>query len=575
MVRVKNVPVFYSPYLSIPVTDDRQSGWLFPDLGYESENGLDVALPYYWNMAPNYDMTVIPRYVSNRGAGIEAEGRYLSGWQNTTLVGAILPEDKLFNGTYQKKDYEALEEAGLVQGPFVPEDRWLYAMYHQGDFGRFRSTVDYTAVSDRDYFRDLGSGLGVSRRRDVERRGEIAYLHEGLEVRLWAQRFDRLDAVTVDAYQRVPELALTYRGDLPATMEWSLDSSYARFDRDNEDLVGSLKVVGDRFHVEPRVRLPLGRSWGFLTLMGGYRYTQYKLEDVQASVDDEPVREIGLGSADAGLYFDRDSSWFGNGATHTLEPRIYYLYQQYRDQDDLPRFDASALTFRYDQLFRDNRFTGLDRIGDANQLSVGLTSRFLSDRSGQEFFRFSVGQIFYFEDRRVTLAGITSEFNQTSRSEVACELATSFGRWSLIGNVVYDPHLKDVAEGGGYLQCRRDNGHIFNVGYRTRAAGNIDQPDISMIWPLSKRYSFVGRWNYDINSGRTIEGLAGIQYDDCCWQVRLLFRHFLDTPSALVFTEADARNSVMFQVVFKGLAGVGNKIESLLEKSLRGFRAEE
>ena len=574
VVRVKNVPVFYTPYLSFPINDERKSGWLFPSIGFSDQNGLEFAPPYYFNLAPNYDATLIPRYFQKRGWGIEGEFRHMSGWQRSRLVGSFLGEDKQYDGTYEKDDFEELLEGGLLEGPFVPADRWLYGAYHEGDVGHWSTTVNYTAVSDRDYFRNLNTELDVAARRELERRGEVQYQRGGFDLRLWAQRFQRLDEVTVDPYARVPELNLSYRGFLPGPFEWSIAGSASSFDRNNDELTGANRIVGHRAHVEPRLRLPLSRSWGFFNLTGGYRYTAYDLRDTAPDIDDAPERGIGLGSADAGLFFERDFNFFGNAAVNTLEPRVYYLYQQFDDQDDLPRFDASQLTFRYDQLWRDNRFTGVDRIGDANQLSVGLTSRVLDAATGREYLRASIGQINYFEDRRVTLSGTQSDLDLSARSELAGELVSRFGAWSVGGDVLWDPTQDQVTQGGAFVNRRTDNDHIVHFGYRFQR-DNIDQTDVALIWPLSKRFAFISRWNFDLNSERTIEGLAGIEYNDCCWKLRLVGRRYLDTPSAREFADAVSRTGVFVQVVFKGLASLDDSVETLLAESIRGYTAEE
>jgi LPS-assembly protein len=574
VIRVKNVPILYTPYLSFPVNDERKSGWLFPSLGYSNQNGLELAPPYYLNLAPNYDATLVPRYFQTRGLGAEAEFRHLSDWQQSRLVGSYLGEDRQYDGTYEKDDFERLEEAGLVEGPFVPADRWLYGLYHEGNAGHWLTTVNYTAVSDRDYFRNLDTNLDVASQRELERRGELQYLHGGLDVRLWAQRFQRLDEVTVDPYQRLPELDISYRGYLPGALEWSVGASAVSFDRNNDDLTGVQRVVGERAHVEPRIRLPLSRSWGFMNLTGGYRYTAYDLRDTEPDVDHDPVRGIALGSVDTGLFFERDMTFRGAAAVHTLEPRVFYLYQEYEDQDDLPLFDVSNLTFRYDQLWRDNRFSGVDRIGDANQISVGLTSRLLDAASGREFLRASIGQIRYFEDRRVTRTGTQSALDLSRRSEFAGELASRFGRWSLGANLLWDPTQDNVAQGGTFLNFRADNRKIMHLGYRYQR-DSIDQTDLAMIWPVSKRFALIGRWNFDLNSERTIEGLAGIEYNDCCWKLRLVGRRYLDTPSAREFADAVTRTGVFFQVVFKGLASLDASVENLLSESIRGYVTEE
>lgn len=575
VVRVRRVPVFYTPHLRFPVTDDRQSGWLFPNLGYSNSDGADISLPYYLNLAPNYDATLQPRYMSKRGVGLEGEFRHLSGWEETTFSGAYLHKDDLYNGEYDRDDFEDLVAAGDLSGEFEPADRWLYGMEHDGAAGPLRTIVDYTAVSDRDYFSDLGSDLAVSSEIQLERRGELQYASGGLFARAWAQRFQRLDDVTTDPYQRLPEFDVSYLGELPGALEYSLDARYVSFDRDNDDLSGLAGIVGDRAHVEPRIRLPLYRPWGFLTLTGGYRFTSYDLRDVPDSVDDTPERSIGLGSARAGLYLERDLNWFGAPLLQTLEPELFYLYQEYADQSELPRFDASELTFGYSQLFRDNRFTGLDRIGDANQVSAGVTTRFIDPGSGAEYLSASVGTIFYLEDRRVTLSGSPGEDETNATSALAGELSASLARrWRASGTLVWDPHGDTVDELGATLQYRPDGRHIVNLGYRRVKEQDVDQTDVSVYWPLGRHFAILGRWNYDVISGRTIEGFGGIEYNDCCWRLRLMARRFLDSPSGRNLDTVEADDGVFLQVVFKGLAGFGDKVESVLSRGIRGYSTE-
>ena len=577
VLRMKGVPIFYSPYLQFPVSDERVSGFLFPNMGYSDEDGVDFSIPYYFNLAPNYDATLIPRYMSERGAGGELELRHMSAWQSTTLSGAMLPDDDLYNGFVNRDDFDDAGGEALF-GPFETADRWLGAIDHRGGVGPFRTRIDYTSVSDRDYFRDLGSDLGVSSRRELERRGEIRYNRGNLSMRVWAQRFQRLDEVTTDVYERVPEFEVGYVTPLVGPLEFSVGGRWSEFDRDTDGLNGLAAVTGSRTHIEPRLRMVMSKSWGFLNLSGGYRYTSYDLEqDPNARgvrlVDDSPDRNIGLGSLDAGLIFERDTNLFGQDLIQSLEPRVYYLYQEFDEQSQLPRFDVSELTFGYSQLFRDNRFSGLDRIGDADQASAGLTTRFLSRASGKEYFRFSVGEIFYFQDREVTLAGAPGEDEMQSSSAIASEVSALLGgNWRITGNIVWDPHDNEVDEGGAGLQYRRDNRHIFNVGFRNRRANNIEQTDVSLYWPITRHLAVLGRWNYDLVSGRTIEAFGGIEYGDCCLQVRLMARRFLDSPTAKGFGDVEADEGVYLQIVFKGLAGFGTKVESVLERGIRGYR---
>ena len=581
VLRMKGVPVFYTPYLKFPVSDERVSGFLFPNLGYSDEDGTEISLPYYFNLAPNYDATVVPRYMSERGAGLELELRHLSGWQNSVLSGAMLPHDDIFDGVMDREDYD---EAGgaPVLGSFDPADRWLAALDHEGKVGPFRTIIDYTSVSDADYFRDLGSDLGVSSRVELERRGEIRYQRRGFSARLWAQRFQRLDLIGVEEYQRLPQLDLSYKTRLFGPVQFNVDAQVADFERDTEGLNGLAAVTGQRNHIEPRVEIPFSSSWGFLNITGAFKHTTYDLDQDSSAAgfqltEDDPERNIAMGSIDGGLFFERDLNWFNTALIQTLEPRVYYLYQEQEDQATLPVFDASELTFGYSQLFRENRFSGLDRIGDADQVSVGVTTRFLSRETGREYFTASIGEIYYFEDRRVRLGGrTTAEDAMRDTSAIASQFsARLFGNWRANGSLVFDPHEGHTERSGIALQYRRDNRHIFNVGFRRDRFSNVEQTDISLYWPLTKRLAIFGRWNQDLISNRTIEGLGGLEYSDCCLQVRLMARRFLDSRSANFatnFEELDGDDGIFLQIVFKGLAGFGNKVESVLERGIRGYR---
>lgn len=580
VLRLKSVPIFYTPYLKFPISDERVSGFLFPTFAYSDEDGVDVSIPYYFNIAPNYDATLIPRYISQRGAAGELELRHLNSWQTTILSGAMLPSDNLFNGGLSREDFD---EAGgeAILGEFERADRWLGAIDHKGRIGAFRTIIDYTSVSDRDYFRDLGSDLGVSSRLELERRGEVQYASGGLFMRLWAQRFQRLDEVHIDEYQRLPELDLSYSKSLVGPLSLNFGAKWSEFDRDTDGLNGLAAVTGSRTHIEPRLRMNLSRSYGFLNASAGIRYTAYNLEQDSAAlgvqlIDDTPDRNIGIADLDAGLFFERELNWFGQELIQTLEPRLYYLWQEFDAQENLPSFDASKLTFGYSQLFRDNRFSGVDRFGDTQQISAGLTSRFISSDTGREYFRYSIGEIFYFDDREVTLAGAAGVDEQQSSSAIASEVSAAIAQhWRFTGSIVWDPHDNKVDEGGVAIQYQSDNRHIVNVGFRNRFDQDIEQTDLSLYWPVTKHIAIMGRWNYDLVSGRTIEGFGGLEYSDCCLQVRLVARHFLDSPSAANFENIDSDDGVFLQVVFKGLAGFGTRVESVLERGIRGYRSPE
>ncbi len=575
VVRVRSVPVLYTPYIKFPVTNERQSGLLFPNIEISGEDGLDLSIPYYMNLAPNRDATLIPRVISKRGYGLGGEYRHLSRWQQTTLAGFYLPNDDLYNGTLKRDDWEERLVGTRAPATFNPADRWQISIDHRGRIGRFSSDLQYSQVSDRDYFHDLGSGLGESSRIALQQWGQIAYRSDGLFVRLWGQAFQRLDEIERNEYRRLPELEILYRGRGPGALTYGIWANGAAFDRNTDGLGGIDAITGERLHVEPRLTLPLRWPFGFFKATAAYRHTEYRLNSDAAPLDDRsPSRGMATAALDGGLVFERELNWFNSALVQTLEPRLYYLYQGYENQAGLPLFDTKVLTAGYLQLFRENRFSGLDRIGDANRLSVGLTTRFFGRDDGRERLRASIGQILHFADRRVTLAGARMPDDRHDSSAIAGAFAGRLaGRWRLVGSLVWDPNDNQIDEAAGGLQYRVDDRRIINLGYRNRRPQDIDQTDVSFHWPVSRRIALFGRWNYDLVSKRTIEGIAGFEYNDCCWRVRVLARRFLDQPAARSFAAVDADSGVFLQIVLKGLAGFGSRMESVLERGIRGYRS--
>ena len=575
LLKVQGVPIFYAPYFRFPVTDERMSGWLFPDVGYGDSNGTDIAVPYYLNLAPNYDATLTPRYVSARGVGISGNLRQLSRYGRAEVGGSFLSKDDEYNGEYSRVDFDNL---GLP-GPFDPADRWIVTTSQRGNYGDFRTLIDAAKVSDIDYLRDLATGgLATSSVVQLQQFGEVKYGRGGLSARVWAQDFQRLDVTVLEPYRRLPEVNLNYQTQLLGPIYGSIDSSWASFDRPNDQFVGIQRINGDRLDLEPRVRLPFDWTPGYLHLMGSYRYTRYSLDDVPVGTDDDPERKIWLGSLDGGLYFERDTGFFGKAAIQTLEPRLFYLYQQYRNQDDLPQFDVSELSFTFDQLFRDNRFAGIDRIGDANQLTAAVTTRWLNAETGQERVRASLGQIIYFEDRRVTLTGIETSDDRTRDSAFAGQAAAALGpAFNFLTTATWDPNDAEWNEIGSALQYRPDNRHIFNLGYRRRndVQPVLKQSDASIYWSLFRQWSLIGRVAYDLEEHRAIESFAGLEYSNCCWQMRVVQRKYLSQPGATVAPDVNADDGVFFQIVFKGLAGFGGRIESFIQAGIPGYVAEE
>ena len=564
------MPIFYSPYLRFPVRSGRASGFLFPNTGYDDEDGVDIALPYYLNLAPHYDATLTARYIANRGTGLEGEFRHLGPRTRTAIGSAFLGSDRNYDGELPRADF--LAGGGAAQD-FAPAHRWLARANHRGRHGRLRTLVDYTAVSDNDYFVDLGAELAIASRIRLEQRSEIRYTHGGLFTRLWAQSFQRLEP-GLAPYRRLPEANLTYAGTVHGPLDWTVDASWSAFRRGSSaGATGLAAVVGNRIHLEPRLRLPLARPWGFLTLSAGLRQTAYDLAKTPAHIDRTPQRSIGMASADGGLFLER--AVYGGAWTQTLEPRLYYLYQSYAAQQQLPRFDAARLTFGYRQLFRDNRFAGLDRIGDANQLAMGVTTRVLNAASGRELLAASIGVIGYLEDRRVVLSGRPTDYQAQPTSTLASELRSTLGRARIAATLAWNPHDDTLEEAGLAVSYRHGAGRLLNLGYRRRTVDDIDQTDLSFHWPLTRQWSTFGRWNHDWRFGQTIEAFAGVGFASCCLDLKVLWHRTVDVPRNRLRPGLTKDSGVLLQLVFRGLAGFGTKVDSRLARGIKGFTRTE
>ena len=552
VVKLGGVPIFYSPWLRIPVSADRQSGFLFPNLGYSGDDGVDVATPFYLNLAENYDVTLTPRHVSDRGTGMTTEFRHLNAFAESVAVGSFLRGDGPF--------------AGAVDSD-VGSNRWLSRVRHRGRFGGFTTFVDYSAVSDRDYFLDLGTDQDIVGQGHLRRFAEIRYARGGLSGGLSAQAFQMLE-LRPEPYRRVPTLDLTYGGRVLGSLDWTLGASWTAFDPPGEPSTGRARISGERAHFESRLQLPYLRSWGFLRVGAGYRHTSYALDTVTPGADATPERGVAFADLDSSLFFDRN---VGETTVWTLEPRGYYLYQGYEQQDALPLFDTSVTTFSYPRLFRRDRFSGLDRIGDANQLSLGVTSRLLDRRTGREQLRASVGRVLFFEDQRVGLRGLPVD---NGASAFAAELAARVGAFTVAGGGVWDPQRADAREFGVALRYRSGNDRVFNLARRLRRDSGLDQGEVSAVWPLGDRWSAIGKWNYDMENARSNEIIAGFGYASCCWQARLLYRRLIEPAPGGAPAQVESDEGVMVQFVLRGLAGVGGRVETLLAREIPGYREE-
>ena len=557
-LRLGPVPVFYAPYLRFPVRSERMSGFLFPAVG--DDDGLDLSIPYYFNLAPNLDATVTARYMARRGTGLEGEFRRRGRSSRTEISAAWLGADDDYDGQLSRREFLA---AGGVESAFAPAERWLLDVDHRGRLFGARTLVDFAAVSDNDYFADLGSRIGAFSRVQLERRAEIEYARGGLAMRLWGQSFQRLEPGR-EPYRRLPELQVAYAGRLAGPLAWSLGGAWSSFARGGGE-------GGERLHVEPRLRLPFSKPWGFLALTAGLRHTAYDAHSVQTE------RDIHLAVADSGLFFERTArrgAWL-----QTLEPRLQYRYQSYARQDHLPRFDTAPKTFSFRRLFHDNRFAGVDRIGDANQFALGLTTRLLQAASGRELLAASIGGIAHLRDRRVVLGGQPSADEVQNTSAIAGELRGALGPLRVATVLAWDGNDNALDEAYFGASYRRDARRIVNIGLRRRKDNATRQTDFALHWPLAGRWTVFGRWNYDWRLGQAIETFAGFGYASCCLAAKLLWHRTLDVghnaPRDLPSSRLATDQGVLLQLELRGLAGLGGGVDARLARGIKGYRRAE
>ncbi|MCU1779365.1 LPS-assembly protein LptD [Pseudomonas sp. 14P_5.3_Bac1] len=641
-LRVKNIPILYTPYIYFPIDDRRQSGFLPPSFSTGSETGFTLVTPYYFNLAPNYDATLYPQYMTKRGLLMEGEFRYLTKSSEGQFGGAYLNDDS------DEREKQTDSE----------KTRYMLNWQHKGGLdSRIATQVDYTKISDPFYFQDLKSYQeGIQTQDFVNQQGSVTYRGDSFQARLNLQAYQLATISQITPYDRLPQI--TFNGTLPyhpGGVNFTYETEAVRFDRDLrsgnvfdkdggplpngtprlDDLVNGLtRANGDRLNVAPAVEYPMTWTYGFITPKLKYVYTKYDL-DLDGRGKDDIVaqqaaavaagtqyaggvfkssqdRAIPIASVDSGLYFDRNTNWFGKDYRQTLEPRAYYLYVPNKDQSDIPVFDTSEYSFSYASLFRDNRFSGTDRIGDENKLSLGVTSRWIED-NGFERQRVSVGQAVYFKDRQVQLPGILASDRADAQSDVspiALEYEYRYNRdWRATADYNWDTEEHSARSGSAMLHYQpEDNPNkIINVGYRyrndqvvynqltgkwqfggdygTEGQPNfikdyykIQQHDFSMMWPIIPQWNLITRWQYDYARNRTLEAFGGFEYDNCCWKLRVINRYWVsnDEYSQIAPLNEKGDHGLFFQIVLKGLGGLtGAKVESFLDKGIQGYRERE
>ncbi|MES9854844.1 MAG: LPS assembly protein LptD [Candidatus Thiodiazotropha sp. L084R] len=548
-LRLGGIPILYLPYFTFPVDDRRKTGFLVPSAGSSNRLGTELTTPYYFNLAPNYDATLTPRWMSKRGLMMGAEFRYLGDKQRTEISGELLQNDQ-------------------VESPDHGQERRALRFYHASrPISGLTTRIETSAVSDNDYLDDFGTGLAITSTRNLERVGEVRYRINNWRLLGRVQSFQTIDETLSESnrpYRRLPQFHTSYSNlSNPFGLQLGFTGEYTHFKHDS-------LTDGQRLILRPSISLPLRRSWGHLTPRLSLNYASYDLDRDSATEVAKPDYFVPAFSLDSGLVFERESSWFGASAYQTLEPRLYYLYAPYEDQSAIPDFDTADLDLKFTNLFKENRFTGSDRFGDANQVAFGVTTRWFQADNGQERLRASIGQIYYSEQREVQLTG---SIEDDPSSAVVAELAAHFGSaWQTTLNIRRNPHLEEdnIDKGRFTLRYRSANNELFNIDYNFNR-NTIEDLDISAYWPFGQKFSLFGKWKHSYLYERNMNRIVGFEYGGrCCWKLRTFYQRYVANEDK----DEEEESRFMLQLELRGLGALGQSADQELQQSIYGFQPE-
>ena len=570
-IEFKGTPVFYMPYYSFPIDNRRLSGFLAPSYHYTQRSGFSLAIPYYWNIAPNYDATFSPRYLTKRGVLLGGEFRYLTEGSNGIANLEYLPNDQITNDSRYQGSYK-----------------------HTTQFtSNLNANLDLNYVSDKNYFAELGNSLSFPNFSFLKSQADVNYVQEGITLSGRVESYQTVDPALTGLqipYRRLPQINLNLNHSfnfMPLDVAMENESVYFQH---------TSLINGQRFNIKPSVSFPLQTVSAYLTPKISIQHTQYLLENPKPGLPNDISRTSPITSVDTGLFLERSLEIANTPLTHTLEPRLFYLYIPKTDQSNIPVFDTSLYDFWYSSMFRENRFSGSDRVQDANQVTVALSSRLLDPETGRERLKLNIGEIFYFRNREVTLCGTypatycsLSPVETDSSSPLVTELSSELSEhYSIDAGLQWNPHNNKIARGKFTLHYINQPDQLINLGFLYRQnplvpnqSNDITQSDFSFRWPIYNNWYAVGRWQYSWLYNQTQDGFFGLEKENCCWRFRLIGRQYLNSIYSLNSVDALAANNIVegtsqtglfFQIELKGFTGVGEKLDDFFEKSIYGYQ---
>ncbi|MFY7698634.1 MAG: LPS-assembly protein LptD [Legionella sp.] len=586
ILRFYDWPFFYAPYLTFPTSGSRKSGFLLPSVGYSNVGGIDWTWPYYWNIAPNYDATITPHVYTRRGMMISNNFRFLTEKSKGALSGSFLAHDKAF----ARFIAENRERFPVLLNNKT--DRWdLWFRDATQISPQLNFTLNYQQVSDSYYLQDFSSNVAMLTQNQLLRQADVTYSNEHWFLKAMLQGFQTLHPINQasidDVYRRLPQLfAHAVYSQLPLHASINLLSEFDYF---RWPTVGDKRPEGARYHLNPQLSFPQIRSWGFITPEIQMVSDHYALNAMDNRLSRAVNRNIPRYSVDSGLYFERQTSIWDKKITQTLEPRLYYLNVPFYEQSQIPLFDSGSMIFNFGQLFRNNRFSGLDRVADTHQLSYAVTSRWLSSHSGHQIGSLSVGQIYYFSNRRLQLCH--SEYSpcqdspqmlgylssSTKLSPIAARAIYQLNStWFSSGDYVWDFNTRSANNAQLNLHYQPLEKRHINIGYSylinadmqyssrsTYKKDALHQITVSYAWPLTEKWGTLGVYSHNISKGYAMMTVMGLQYDSCCWAVRLIGGRMFRNINATALSPQYS-NSLYLQVILKGLGSIANSDPSTI-----------
>ncbi len=565
---VKDVPVLAVPYFNFPIDDRRTTGILTPSFGFTNDGGVELAVPVYLNLAPNYDATVTPRYIGDRGPMLEGEFRYLTeNFGQGQIWGGYLASDNKYNDE-DRKDFHFLHNWQINE--------------------QFNTNLEYNYASDKDYFADLNNNPNSRTDLNLRRAWELNYRNgiPGLRAQLKVEDFQTLDPTIPDEdrpYARLPQFLLNYKTGNPQgfQIEFNHDTAYFKKDINNLEAsttdLNSYEPSGTRIYNDFKVRYNYRNPWSFVIPEVSLRNvntffdkdTQNALNQFDSSSETKSVT-VPQFTLDTGLTFEKEGRFL-----QTITPRAFYAYAPYQKQDGHPNFDSATASINYDQLFSPYRFYGHDRLEDNNFLSLGL-SYSLFDEVGLERIRASLGQSFFFEDRRVTLENTADSFDTESRTGPVVSLASQLTENLNIGANAAWMSNGDNAQRDLHLFYTGEQGNLYNVGYINRRhipnrQDHYDQVVASFIQPVYNNWRILGHAQYDLDNSVAREYLLGVNYESCCWGISIYGRSYYNDLDDVSDHNVKPKRAIMAELNLKGLGSFNNKLASLLENRILGF----